>query len=189
MKKLLYKIIAIIFISNSLFAHNAFSELCFHFNGYDVIKADLLGKYYDVFNYGGSFGISTPIYFGRLMANTSFLENKSLTDINDNYYSITTTVEWDLPVNITKYFQVIAGVGTGNYFMFFSEKEEESKLESEICLLGKLGVELNLLKHLTLTCNYYKKEISTFHKLYIEEISLGFYIRFNTSSGFREILK
>jgi len=189
MKKLLYISVTIFIFLNPLFSNEPFSELCIHFNGCDVMKANLLGKYYDVFNYGGGFGISTPIYFGRLMANTTIFENNSLINKTDNYYSVAATIEWDIPLELTKYFQFTLGLGVGNYFMFFPEKKEEGKTESEICLLGKAGFDINIFKFLSISCNYYKKEISTYHKIYLDEISAGFYFRFDTSKGFREFLK
>ncbi|MBN2280848.1 MAG: hypothetical protein JXQ65_09720 [Candidatus Marinimicrobia bacterium] len=189
MNKILYTFLFIIFQVKLLLAAEVFSELGFHFNLTNIVKADLLGKYYDVFNCGGSFGISTPFYFGRFSIHTSVLDNKKWNNNTDHYFSMTSFLEWDYPIEVLKYFRITPGLGAGNYFMYFPLKTEELQIESEICLLGKIGFETNFFKYVGFSCNYYLKEISTFHKLYIEDVEVGFFIKFRTGRRFRNFLK
>ena len=151
-------------------------------------NSGFLEKYYSIDD-GGGLKMSSPFYIGELEMNVTANHIKHSQSDQNNYYGIFATAEWILPVNISNKLIVYPGVGAGNYFMMFYNKTHEEKIESEVCLSFIAGIRYKLNDNFSLMGGYTKKEISTFHKIYLSELMFGMAFTFNTPHFLRVFLE
>ena len=177
-----------------------FVSICSGYSGqaYNTISVEIAGnrslgtkrldRYYEI-EPGGSLKISTPFYIGSLQANLSMNNNSRTRRSSSGYSSITATLEWLFPVKILQGVVFQPGIGAGNYLMHFYIREGDNQRESEICLCGLAGVDVQLSENIFLSAAWYGRQISTFHKIYLSELNIGLTYQFQTPQIMKDILR